>query len=85
MLFVIAVTFNPFIAMMSLKPTNKSAKFETLKPLSSFSHWHVKGPSSQCTALKVDVIGAKKILFCRRARARFSPKIVQAGAVKRLK
>ena len=74
-------SFNPFTAMMSLKPTNKSAKFETLKAfMSSFSHWHVKGLSSQRTALKVDVIGAKNILLCRRVRACFSPDILQAAA-----
>ena len=31
--------------------------------LSSFSHWHVKGFSSKCIALKVDAIGLENILF----------------------
>jgi len=43
--------------------TNKSATFETLNCLSSFSHWHAGKFSSKCTALKVDVIGPENIVF----------------------
>ena len=65
-------------------------KVRNLKPLSFsvfVSHWHVKGLSSQHTALIVSrsVIGPKKLLFYRRVRVSFSPENLQVGAVKGLK
>ena len=55
---------NPFIAMVSFE--NHPQKCEISNPslfLSSFSHWHVKGNSSECIALKTDVIGPEMIRF----------------------
>ena len=69
--------------MMSLE--NDPPKCNIWNPslfLSSFSHCHVKGFSSKQIALKVDVIGAENMVFCRHVRASFSPEILQAGAVK---
>jgi len=43
--------------------TSKSVKFETLAFLSPFSHWHIKGLSSQHIVLKIDVIGPENIPF----------------------
>ena len=52
----------PSLPWCHLKTTNQSVKSETLKPfLVSFSRWHVKGLSSKCTALKVDVLQGRKI------------------------
>ena len=47
---------NLFTAMMSIQKHLLKYKIETLKPFSSFSHWHVKGLSSKHFALKVDVL-----------------------------
>ena len=66
-----------------LETAHKSAKFETVCAFSSsFLHWHVKGFSSKRIALKLDVwYRTGKYTVCRRVRALFSPKILQAGAV----
>ena len=48
-------------------------------------HEHVKGFSSKRTILKVDSFRTGKYAACRRMRALFSPEVLQAGAVKRLK
>ena len=66
--------------------TNKSVKFETIKPfLSSFSHWHVKGFSSKRDSTESRcVIGPENVLSAGHVRAAFCPEILQAGAVKGL-
>ena len=66
----------PSLPWCKFKTTNKSAKFETLKPFFPFlySHWHVKGFSSKCIALKVDVLKDRKI-YCSQAR----PCVFQSG------
>ena len=66
---------NPFTAMASFK--HDQLKCEIGNPLSlfsSFSLWRVKGFSSKLTALKVDVIQARK-MYCLQAR----PCIFQPG------
>ena len=57
------MSLTPSLPGCRLKTTRKSAKFETLKPSSAFSHWHVKGFSSKLTALKADVTGPENVLF----------------------
>ena len=65
-----------------LKMTNKSAKwFETFKPF-CFSHWHVKGFSSKCIALKADVLSNRNALFLSDFHISVGLEILQAGAVK---
>jgi len=47
-----------------LKTASKSEKFETIKLFCFlFSAWHVKGFSSKCIALKIDVTGPENGLF----------------------
>ena len=46
----------PSLPGCHLKMTNNSVKFETRKPFSLFSHWHVKQFSAKRIALKVDVL-----------------------------
>jgi len=57
-------SLTPSLPRCHWKTNDKSAKFETLKPFSFlFLHWHVKGFSSERTALKVDVTKRENILF----------------------
>ena len=60
---VLALSINPFTAMMSLENGHRkiNAKFVTLF---SFSRGHVERlPSIKRRALKVDVIGPENIMF----------------------
>ena len=50
--------------------------------MSPFSHWHVKGFSSKCLALKIDVTGPENILFASVSAHHSSPETLQAGALK---
>ena len=69
----LCVTLTSLLPCYLLKMANKRAKSTTLKPFCVcfsvclffflFSHWHVKGLSSKCITLKVDVIGLGNILF----------------------
>ena len=70
------IAFNLFTAMMSLKTTNKSAKFEIFKPFLFFSHWHVKGFLSKRVARKVDVLQDRKTFSLQARPCIFQPRNV---------
>ena len=76
----------PLLLCVHLKTTNKSAKYEILKPFLFLfrTGTFIKGFSSKRIALKVDVLRTGKYTVCRHVRASFSPEILQAGAVKEL-
>ena len=60
-------TSTPSLSWCWLKTTNRSAKFETLKPFRAFSHWLVAGLSSKLT-LSIEswcVTGPEDIPFPR--------------------
>ena len=63
----------PSLPWCHWKMTNKSAKFETFKLLSSFSHWHVKGFSSKRAALQADVSYDPKIYCVQACLCIFQP------------
>ena len=70
---------------LDLKTTNNSAKPETLKPF-----WLLSALACERTFIKRYSIESRCItgpenILCRRARASFSPEILQAAAVKGLK
>ena len=63
----------PSLPWCHWKMTNKSAKFETFKLLSSFSHWRVKGVSSKRAALQADVSYDPKIYCVQACLCIFQP------------
>ena len=79
---------NPFTAMLAVSSHGKGPiNVLNLKSFRPFppAHEHVKRLVSKCTALKVGLL-QDRLVYCLRACmcALFSPKILQAGAVKGL-
>ena len=67
-------SLTPSLPWCHFKTTNKSAKFETIKPFCLLlSHWYVKGSPPKRIALKVDLLQDKKIDWLQARLYTFQP------------